>query len=159
MRVLPGFLRKNRFLREAEAFSLVEVAAALGLFAFGIVGLVGLIPVALNTHREAKVSTVLSQIQQRLTAELLLTDGAKLASLNGVQRNFDVEGKEITSGSIAYSAKIVLVDATLPGGATSASLRRAALIAIPNPGGATDIPTSEVTSGILVAKAENAPFP
>jgi len=129
---------------------------SLGIFAFGIVGLVGLMPVALTTHKEAKVSTVLSQIQQHLTAELILTDGANLAKLNGLQRNFDFEGKEITSGQIAYSAKIVLVDAILPGGSTSASLRRAALIVIPNPTGMPSIPTDKPTSGVLVTKAENA---
>jgi hypothetical protein len=99
---------------------------------------------------------VLSQIQQRLTAELMLTDGAKLANLNGVQRNFDFEGKEIASGPIAYSAKIVLDTATLPGGSTSSSLRRATLIALPNPTGMASIPTDKATSGILVAKAEDA---
>jgi uncharacterized protein (TIGR02598 family) len=148
------FPQPKRPLR-SKAFSLVEVAMALGIFAFAIVGLVGLIPVALTCHKEAKVSTVLSQIQQRLTAELMLTDGAKLANLNGVQRNFDVEGREITSGQIAYSAKIVLTNAALPGGTASASLQRAVLIAVPNPTG-TDIPTTKATSGILVAKAEDA---
>lgn len=129
---------------------------ALGIFAFAIVGLVGLIPVALTTHKEAKVSTVLCQIQQRLTAELILTDGAKLDALDGVQRNFDVEGKEIVTGQIAYSAKIVFENATLPGGTTSVSLRRAKLIALPNPTGIGSIPTDKATAGVLVAKAENA---
>lgn len=143
------------FSRSLTAFSLVEVAMALGIFAFAIMGLIGLLPVALSTHKEAKVSTVLSQIQQRLAAELVLTDGARIANLSGVQRNFDVEGREITVGNIAYSAKIILTSATLPGGAVSASLQRAVLIAVPNPAG-TNISSTAATSGLLVAKAENA---
>lgn len=143
------------FSRSHTAFSLVEVAMALGIFAFAVMGLIGLIPVALTTHKEAKVSTVLSQIQQRLAAELMLTDGSKIANLSGVQRNFDVEGREITSGAIAYSSKIILTSATLPGGTASASLQRAILIAVPNPAG-TNISSTTATAALLVAKAEDA---
>jgi uncharacterized protein (TIGR02598 family) len=148
-------LPRNQSPTSHSGFSLVEVAMALGIFSFAIVGLVGLIPVSVATHKEAKVSTVLSQIQQRLTAELILTDGAKLSNLDGVQRNFDVEGREITSGPIAYSAKVVLTDVTLPGGATSTSIRRAVLIAVPNPSGAASLPADKATSGILVSKADD----
>ena len=51
---------------------------ALGIFAFAVIGLMGMLPIALQTHRDAKNETVLSQIKQRLAAEVLLNAGAQL---------------------------------------------------------------------------------
>lgn len=132
---------------------------ALGIFAFGIMGLLGLLPVALQTHQDAKVSTVLAQIQQRLAAELLLTDGAKLSELTTTQRNFDVEGRELGSseaGKTVYSAKLMLTNAVLPGGAASSSLQRATLYAVTNPAGTANFVATTPTAAIVVSKAENA---
>lgn len=150
------------FSRRDGGFSLVEVVMALGIFIFAIVGIVGLLPVAVETHRKAKVDTVLTQIQQRLAAELLLTDGARLDALASTQRNFDVEGRELAAPEAAltvYSAKLTLNAATLPGGVSSASLRRATLYAVENPAANPDIPTTRPTASMHVAKSESAPAP
>ncbi len=144
-----------------SAFTLVEIALSLGIFSFAIMALLGLLPVALQTHREAKSSTVLAQIQQRLVAELLLTDGALIDAVAVRQRNFDVEGRELTaaeSESTVYSAKMEVSPVSLPGGATSQSLKCAALWAVENPAGGAIVATHP-TSAILLAEAETATAP
>ncbi len=143
------------------AFSLVEVAMALGIFAFAIMGLIGLLPVALNTHKEAKLSTVLSQIKQRLAAEVMLTDGAKLSALNNASRNFDAEGRELGASETdkaVYRARIEIQNFLPPGAlAVSSSLQRVVLFAVqdPTPGG-TILASAKASGSLLVAKAESA---
>ena len=51
---------------EADAFSLVEVAIAIGIFAFVIVGIIGLFPTALRIQSESAVETRSSMIAQQL---------------------------------------------------------------------------------------------
>lgn len=54
--------RKN----DEDAFSLVEVAIAIGIFAFVIVGILGLFPTALRIQSESAVETRASMIAQQL---------------------------------------------------------------------------------------------
>lgn len=146
-----------------EAFSLVEVAMSLGIFAFAMMGLVGLLPVAMNTHKEAKTSTVLSQIQQRLAAEVLLTDGAKLAQLQTdwqtSPRLFDAEGGELQANEgtqAVYRAKIEIQNFQPPGAsAASSSLQRVVFFAVQDPGGNL-LASAKASGSLLVAKAESA---
>jgi len=152
------------FSQGLNGFSLVEVAMALGIFAFAIIGLVGLIPVALTTHKEAKVSTVLSQIQQRLAAEVLLTDGASLAQLQTSPRLFDAEGGELDPSKASEASKAVYrarieIQNFLPPGAltTSSSLQRVVLFAVQDPtAGGTILAAAKASGSLLVAKAESA---
>jgi uncharacterized protein (TIGR02598 family) len=142
---------------------LVEVTIALGVFAFAVLGLMGMLPIALQTHRDAKLDTVLSQIKQRLAAEVLLTDGANLASLSEGVKKFDVEGRELTASApdidVVYRAKITLEDFQIPGTSlTSASIQRIVFYAIQDP--ANNLIAKAPPSGsILVSKAENAQSP
>jgi type II secretory pathway pseudopilin PulG len=52
--------------RKIEAFSLVEVTIAIGIFAFVIVGIIGLFPTALRMQAESSVETRASMIAQQL---------------------------------------------------------------------------------------------
>jgi uncharacterized protein (TIGR02598 family) len=142
------------------AFSLIEVTLALGLFSFAVLGLVGMIPIALKTHREAKNDTVLSQIKQRLAAEALLTDGAELAKLDSNEKKFDVEGRELSSTAadidVVYRAKIALQPFQVPGTSlTSSSLQRIVFYALQDPAGNL-IANAPPSGSILVSRAENA---
>lgn len=56
----------NRATREIDAFSLVEVTIAIGIFAFVIVGIIGLFPTALRMQSESSVETRASMIAQQL---------------------------------------------------------------------------------------------
>lgn len=143
-----------------SGFSLVEVTIALGVFAFAVLGLMGMLPIALQTHRDAKNDTVLSQIKQRLAAEVLLTDGANLANLSEDVKIFDVEGREFTDSApdidVVYRAKITLEDFQIPGTTlTSSSLQRVVFYALQDPAGNL-ISTAPPNGAILVSRAENA---
>ncbi len=143
------------------AFSLVEVAIALGIFSFSILGLLGLLPIAVSIHGDAKSSTVLSQIKQRLAADVLLTDGANLSGLVGVARNFDAEGREVgvdEADKAVYRARIEIENFQPPGApGTSSSLQRVVLFAVqdPTPAG-TLISAAKPSGSLLVSKAEFA---
>jgi uncharacterized protein (TIGR02598 family) len=62
---------KSRFY--PAAFSLVEVALAVGVFGFGMVGIMGLLPVGLTSFRESKARTIETVILQQRTSEVLQT--------------------------------------------------------------------------------------
>ncbi len=51
------------------AFTLVEIALALGVISFAIVGLVALIPAGLNNFRASMNASVGSQIFQRVVSD------------------------------------------------------------------------------------------
>ena len=143
-----------------SGFSLVEVTIALGVFAFAVLGLMGMLPIALQTHRDAKLDTVLSQIKQRLAAEVLLTDGANLANLSTIEKKFDVEGRELASNApdidIVYRAKIALQPFQVPGSTlASSSLQRIVFYALQDPAGNL-IADAPPNGSILVSRAENA---
>ncbi len=48
---------KNRSISGIGAFSMVEVVLALGIIAFGVVAILGVIPVGLSTGRSAQGDT------------------------------------------------------------------------------------------------------
>jgi uncharacterized protein (TIGR02598 family) len=133
---------------------------ALGIFAFAVLGLMGMIPIALQTHKDAKLDTVLSQIKQRLAAEALLTDGAQLANLSTIEKKFDVEGRELALNApdidIVYRAKIALQPFQIPGTTSnSSSLQRIVFYALQDPAGNL-ISNAPPNGSILVSRAENA---
>lgn len=167
MRMNPPGLKlsqKHFSARRVKAFSLVEVAMSLGLFAFGTLGLIGLLPVALSNHQEAKVGTVLAQISQRLSAEVMLTDAERLAALDGFVRAFDWEGRELANpndASAVYRARIEIENFQAPGSdSASPSLRRAVIFAMRDPVGDKINSSGAVAAGsVLVARADTAPAP
>lgn len=155
-RLFPGRLAAIR------AFSLVEVALAVGIFSFGVLSLIGLLPVALTNHQEAKLDTILAQITQRLAAEVVLTDAERLTQLHGLRRAFDVEGRELSDVAdprAVYQARVALDTFIAPGSAAaSSSLRRAVIYAVHDPAGTKiNTPAAPPVGAILVARAESAP--
>lgn len=65
---LPCRGRGTSPLRHAAAFSLVEVVIAIGIFAFVIVGIVGLYPAALRIRAESALDTRSAMIAQQMMA-------------------------------------------------------------------------------------------
>jgi uncharacterized protein (TIGR02598 family) len=61
--------RSNSASQERQAFSLIELAAALAILAVGVVGLMALMPSGMTQARKAADVTVTAQIAQRLLAE------------------------------------------------------------------------------------------
>jgi len=83
-----------------SAFSLVEVAIAMGLFSFAIVSVIGLFAVSLNSDKGAADETVLARMAENSTS-LLKTRGIEIVRANpafgsnNVTPNFffDVNGR------------------------------------------------------------------
>src|SRR5688572_4364322 len=97
--------------RAKSGFSLVEVVLALGICSFAMIAIVGMIPVGLNTFKDAMNTTVQSQIVQRIAGDVLLTDYQSLTSFDaGADHSYyNDQGTPVLSGSakdLAYTARI-----------------------------------------------------
>ena len=104
----------KRFVHHASAFSLVEVTLALGVAAFCLIAVMGMLPVGLKTQQasvnQTKANAVISQVIDDLRADVRLPPGQASkaqgvwANLNGHWANvatpdtlyFTNEGKQTT---------------------------------------------------------------
>ena len=79
----PPKLSWNKNSRKCRAaFSLIECVLALGIVSFAFISLVGMIPVGLNTFRDAMDATVGSQIAQGVLTEVRQAKFSELAKFN-----------------------------------------------------------------------------
>jgi len=94
----------------AVGFTLVEVTISLGIVAFAMVSLVGLLPAGLSNFRVAMSNTIEAQIVQALSEDVAATDFAHLAGLANQKFTFDSRGVETAAnGKFAvYTASITL---------------------------------------------------
>lgn len=69
-RNLPTGLRSSR-----RAFSFLEIVLALSVIAFAIVGIMGLLPVAMRTAQESRRETRATLIAQQIFSDLRLAKG------------------------------------------------------------------------------------
>ncbi|MGB8352832.1 MAG: Verru_Chthon cassette protein B [Chthoniobacteraceae bacterium] len=101
----PAIKRYGRPKRRSVcAFSLVEVAFAIGVVAFAFIPILGLIPAGMSAFRQANSTSVTAQIAQRVANDAQQTDydtliqsGSATASTNGtlLLRHFDDQGNEV----------------------------------------------------------------
>ena len=129
----PQVFRRAR--RRNTAFSLVEIALALGILGFSLVSVFGLIPLGLASFRKASDISIGSQISQVVIGEAQQTDFDTLInkSLGSSQMNaagaftkttryFDNQGQEQTSvqpGTTLYWVNTRIVPSTFMPGRTS----------------------------------------
>ncbi len=110
----------------ARGFSLVEVAIALGIFAFCFVTLIALLPAGLGIFREAMDASASAQIFERVAADAELADFDALlatASPTGSAeylllplRYFDEQGEELPTEAQNDDAKyLAYIRASRPG--------------------------------------------
>jgi uncharacterized protein (TIGR02598 family) len=137
----------SSFFGGVNAFSLVEVTLALGIVAFSLVTLLGLMPLGLATFHKAVETSISSQIVQQVVTDVEQTDFSQLTtSTSGVTqlglRYFDDQGNELPSASspgAIYQVNVV-VNATpvLSGGSSTAppSLACLTIDIVTNPGNA-----------------------
>jgi len=98
---------------KAAGFSLVEVCLAIGIVAFGLLAVIGLLPAGTDIFRQSIQTTVASQILQQAISEANETDFDQLikdsagsaipAGTTGVKaiRYFDEQGKELAQPALA----------------------------------------------------------
>jgi len=136
-----------------KGFTLIEVATALAIFTFAIVGIISLIPMAIVTHREAVGNTIIAQITQQLTGEAQMCGPAQFATYNNQQWYFDYEGNQVTAGTtgIVYRAQTTVASVQLSGQATSPNcLRLVQIYAAFDP-----TPTGTILSGLVTQGTPN----
>lgn len=88
-----------------RAFSLVEVVLALGIVSFGLVSILGLIPVGLGNFREARKFAIEAGIAQRLAADLRLAEDSGREASTG-RFYFDQEGSPASADTARFVAEI-----------------------------------------------------
>ena len=94
----------------AGAFSLIELTLAIGIAAFCLIAVFGLMPVAALTNRNATSQTRATNIMASLVADLRATPNATLTSTQfGItfgsckRLYFDSEGQVVSSGACSPS--------------------------------------------------------
>lgn len=114
MKNLPA---KRPLLR--EAFTLVETTIAMGIVAFAMVPILGLVPMGLSTFRNAISFTAEAQIVQGLSNEILLTDYDLVTSKYASTQTsyYSDEGEHLESANdpaALYMAKVALQEISAP---------------------------------------------
>ena len=99
-------------LRRGRGFTLVEVTVALGIVSFALLGLVGLLPVGLQTFKSAMDTSVRSQIVQRVFTDVTETDFDTLMSTPPPDRYFDDQGNEVAQQFSVYQAHLQITGST-----------------------------------------------
>jgi len=101
-----------------KGFSLVEVTLALGLCAFTLVALLGLLPVALNSARSATEISRSAKAIEHMASELSQSRFTNVVGMANQTRYFDYDGLVTTNTNDAYftvRATIVPDAGLLPG--------------------------------------------
>lgn len=99
--------------RKLLGFTLVETALAMGVIGFGLVGLLGLMPIGMSNYRDARDRTAEAQIFQGLNSRIQQTDYSQLKTAwpSGTVYGFDERGIEQKDASKAlYTAEVVISD-------------------------------------------------
>lgn len=129
-------------LNSTRGFSLVEIALAIGLLAFGMVSIIGLLPVGLTTFREAMERTISTQIVQAVVNEYQLTDFEEIPATTQIlyfddegQSN-DYSGRPVDASTAKYRAEVeTFASPILPGGQDNPDMRGLAVRIIDQPSG------------------------
>ncbi|WP_009964718.1 Verru_Chthon cassette protein B [Verrucomicrobium spinosum] len=120
-----------------RGFSLVETTIAVGIAATVLVALVGLIPVSLDTLREASNTTAAARIIQSVSSDYRMRDWGEVIKQQeeGATRDysFDGQGTRVKDGdsSTIFTARVTVASALpLPGQASSNPGLRSLLIQV-----------------------------
>jgi uncharacterized protein (TIGR02598 family) len=120
---------------------LVEVVIAVGVAAFALVALLGLLPSGLKTFKSSMNTAVGSQIAQRVLGDMEI---ANFSNLTNTIRYFDEQGNELTNSTSVNCIYWVQVNTTNAAtgtnstqflGNTSTNLMTVTVMVANNPGG------------------------
>lgn len=84
------------------AFTLVEVLLSLGIVSFAFMALCGVLPVGLQSYRDAIDNTCRANIVRVISAELAQAPYDTIEARKGEQRFFSDQGLEVTSEKDAH---------------------------------------------------------
>jgi uncharacterized protein (TIGR02598 family) len=140
----PTLEQRNfcHFSRSRSGFSLVEIVIALGVTAFALIPLLGLLPTGIKSFQDTMNTAVCTQISQRVINDLQSTSFTNLQTTN---RFFDEQGTELTNANslnCVYRVRVSLSNATNSGGissilgGSSSNLYTVSILIAKNSGGA-----------------------
>jgi len=115
----PDTARRQRLEETRQAFSLVEVVIAMGIFSFAIVATFSLIGQSFKSYSSAINDTVSRQIMNQLAAN---AQQARLSDLTNSTNYFDNEGNPLATSTDAmsvYTAIVTFTQATTPYSSTN----------------------------------------
>lgn len=120
-----------RFAKITSAFSLVEVAISLGIVAFGLTAILGLMPLGFTQFREAMDVTITSQIASVVSSDMKQASFDQLVDPSAVfpPRYFNDQGVEVDAekDGIYTAVASVVKGAKLPEGVENQSVARVRL--------------------------------
>jgi uncharacterized protein (TIGR02598 family) len=100
-------MRADHF--RVRAFSLLEVVVALTVVSFSLIGILGLLPVALNTAKDSQDETRVTQMAQELMEDLKGRKGIQFSP-----QTFDTNVFPLLPVEIAYSRQGRVVEQADP---------------------------------------------
>jgi uncharacterized protein (TIGR02598 family) len=104
-----------------EGFTLVEVAIAMGIFVFATTAILGVLPVAMQSGRNAFDMAVATQSADALAAQLEFSQTPISVGATPTTNWFDNSGNEVAQNLAIYEASTLLKDSVSP------NLRRVAI--------------------------------
>jgi len=110
-----------------KGFSLVEVVLALGVCSFALVSLMSLMPVSLDSARNALEITRIAKAFQQVTADLTQSKFTNVAAMSTATNYFDYDGNP-TNASGKYFTVLATVAASPITNQSSGSLLRVKLL-------------------------------
>jgi uncharacterized protein (TIGR02598 family) len=105
----------------SQAFSLIEVTLAVGLVSVAILAMGALMPVGLNTIKDAADNSIRAQIFGEVTSTLQATPYGKLADYVGEHSDlsralyFDRTGRDATASSASFAVLLSAPAQSYPG--------------------------------------------
>ena len=112
----------SRAIFASRAFSLIEVTIALGILAFALVGIMGILPVGLRTMGDAIDDSTSSLITRRMVGEARQSSFDALLSMPSTTRYFDFEGQEVASASSSLSVYKAVTTVSSTGSSSNLAL-------------------------------------
>lgn len=101
----PGNMKANaRNKRSLKGFSLIEVTLSVGIAAFGVLSVVGLLPVGLSTLRDSTKQMLEAEILKGVAAEWAVGNTSNTIDSTSW---FDAEGQQVQSEDGAYFQLVV----------------------------------------------------
>ncbi len=103
--------------RRAQAgFSLIEVTIALGVVAFALLTVLGLLPIGLSILSGAATQTGAANIAKEMSSEVQQIPLSEITTLPQKVYYYDRSGTQVTTSQGAYfSANFAINDPSLPG--------------------------------------------
>jgi uncharacterized protein (TIGR02598 family) len=111
--------------RTCRAFSLVEVVIAIGVVAFVVISLLGLIPVALQSSHNADVQAAQATIVSTVTGKLSSQNFSSTVASLPLTNYFTAQGEETSAAAAIYRCDVT--DVT-PVGSAGNFMRQVQLI-------------------------------